>query len=89
MGTNHRTTFRISNRVLALVHGDVGLDRELVGLLACPPDMPSCDAIVVGVDARERVRASLIKGDTGIAIVVGPGGSGRRWLITALVRDAE
>ena len=38
---NHRTTFRVSNRVLSLVHGEQGLDRELVGLVACPPDMPA------------------------------------------------
>ena len=85
---NHRTTFRISNRVLALVHGDEGLDRELVGLVGCPPDMPTCDAIVVDAASRARIRASLAADNTGITIVVGPAGSGRRSLITAVVRDA-
>jgi hypothetical protein len=54
-----RMTFRVARRVLALAHGDVGLDEELAGIAQLPdaePTAPALEALVVGDCVRDRVR---------------------------------
>ena len=86
----HRQTFRVSRRVLALVHGTIALDDELFGLSG-PASATAAEAdLVIGEDVREAVRASLA-GPLGVPRLVvlhGRAGSGRRSLLLAAAAAA-
>jgi predicted nucleic acid-binding protein len=80
----HRTTFRVARRVLALAHGDTGLDEELAGLAARAAGSQRLDQLELEPGARDRVRDSLARASA-LAILHGRPGSGRRsaWLAAA------
>ena len=80
----HRQTWKVSARVLALVHGDVGLDRELVRLAS----MPIASKALGDLELGEGVAAKLVTACArdGIVVAYGSAGSGRR---TALLATLE
>ena len=82
----HRLTFRISQRVLALLHGDDCVDRELIGVVRAPVVTRS-DHLFVNGDARTRVTRAIATREPALVIVVGPDGCGRRSLVTAIARE--
>jgi len=84
----HRMTFRVARRVLALVHGDAGLDEELAGLAARAVAAPRLDELEVDPAARARARDCLAR-EAGLAILHGRAGSGRRSLWLAAAREAQ
>jgi ATP-dependent 26S proteasome regulatory subunit len=78
----HRRTWKVSHRVLALVHGELSLDDQLSEIARIDQDAPSLDDLEVSGDAARRVENAL---DRGVLIVVhGPAGHGRRSLLTAV-----
>jgi ATP-dependent 26S proteasome regulatory subunit len=83
----HRRTFRVARRVLALVHGDIALDDELAGIVELSDRVtPGCE-LEIDADARERVRASLDEA-SGLTVLQGRSGSGRRSLLLSTAWDA-
>ncbi len=79
----HRIALRVSPRVLALVHGVTAVDDELMGIVV--PTHSPCrplDELVVDSAAREQTSAALRR-PTGLTIISGLGGSGRRSLLSA------
>jgi hypothetical protein len=86
----HRQTFRISNRVLGFVHGNVEIDRALVGIVPCPHDMPRSDELIVEDAIRARIDSAILQRE--LVIVMGPADSGRRSMLVAALlatgRDA-
>ncbi len=87
-GPAQRMTFRIARRVLALVHGDEGVDEELAGIAARATDARSLDDLAVEPAARELARDCLTR-SRGLAIVHGRAGAGRRSLWLAAARAAK
>lgn len=81
----HRVSFRISKRVLALVHGEYGIDPELAGYVPVP--VLGGD-LIVNHDVRARVE-DAIRRDRGSVIVAGPAGTGRRSLLVREIRTAD
>jgi ATP-dependent 26S proteasome regulatory subunit len=78
-----RQTWKASDRVLALVHGDTELDPQLARIASPLGPMISADLAVAG-DALEQIRRACTS--DGIVIVFGPVGTGRRsCLIDALL----
>ena len=84
----HRLTFRVTRRLLALVHGDLRLDDELTGIAARPAATTAISDLEVSEPVRDRVRASLPGSGNGVTLLVGPSGIGRRSLWLAAARDA-
>jgi hypothetical protein len=82
----HRATFRISRRVLALVHGETSLDRELCGIVDASAAI-RFDDLVIDAESRSRI-VSAVQTANNLVIVSGPDGSGRRSLLTSAVRTA-
>jgi hypothetical protein len=77
----HRQTFRLAPRLLALVHGHIDLDEDLatIARLAGAPEGP-LDDLVIDPSAKARVQERLTR-PSGLTIVCGLPGSGRRSLI--------
>ena len=84
----HRMTFRVARRVLALVHGEIGVDEELAGVAARGVGAPRLDELELDPDVRERVRDCLARA-AGLAILHGGAGSGRRSIWLAAAREAD
>jgi predicted nucleic acid-binding protein len=84
----HRMTFRVARRVLALVHGEIGVDEELAGVAARGAGGPRLDELELDPDVRDRVRDCLARA-AGLAILHGGAGSGRRSIWLAAAREAE
>jgi hypothetical protein len=83
----HRQTFRVAPRLLALVHGHVDLDDELsaIAQLAGVPDGSVAD-LVIDPAAKARVHERLVR-PSGLTIVCGLPGSGRRSLISRVAAE--
>ena len=84
---SHRMTFRVARRVLALVHGDLGVDEELAGIAERAADAVAMDELEVDPAARDRVREHVARG-SGLAVLHGRAGAGRRSLWLAAAREA-
>ena len=82
----HRIAFRVTPRVLALVHGVIAVDDELTAIVVPDPAMRSLDELVVNSKVREQTCAALER-PTGMTIISGLGASGRRSLLAAAARE--
>ena len=82
----HRTAFRIARRVLALAHGDAGLDEELAGVATRAAGALPLDQLELDPDVRDRLRACLVR--EGLAILQGRPGVGRCSAWVAAAREA-
>jgi ATPase family associated with various cellular activities (AAA) len=83
----HRIAFRVTPRVLALVHGVIAVDDELSGVVVPGQAVRrSLDELVVNPKVREQTCAALDR-PTGLTIVSGLGASGRRSLLAAAARE--
>ncbi|MEJ7601443.1 MAG: AAA family ATPase [Kofleriaceae bacterium] len=81
----HRHTLKVARRVLALVHGKQGLDPEVAGLarfVACDVDV---DQLETSAQAFRALREAF--DGTGLVIVRGAAGTGRRSLVAALAHE--
>lgn len=87
---SHRMTFRVARRVLALVHGDLGLDEELEGIAERAAESMTLGELEVDPSVRDRVREHAMRG-TGLAVLHGRAGSGRRslWIAAAHAAGRE
>jgi hypothetical protein len=82
----HRTAFRVARRVLALAHGDAGIDEELAGVATRSAGALPLDQLELDPDVRDRLRACLVR--EGLAILQGRPGAGRRSAWLAAAREA-
>jgi len=79
----HRQTWKVSSRVLALVHGELSLDPSLGEIATTtPPFMKRLEELEVDTDAARRVDRGMAA--DGLVIVKGGAGTGRRSLVAAL-----
>jgi len=82
---DHRQTFKLSRRVLALVHGEVGLDPAAT-FARFDDSTIALDELEVDPATVSEVERAVKQG--GLTIVRGGIGTGRRSLIAAVVRAA-
>jgi hypothetical protein len=76
----HRRTLRVASRVLALAHGEIGLDDELA---ACATlGVPPSPALEIAPGVTQKVAAGIDGG--GFVVLSGAAGTGRRSLLAAL-----
>jgi ATPase family associated with various cellular activities (AAA) len=87
-GPAHRMTFRVARRVLALVHGDEGVDEELAGIAARAMDARTLDDLEMEAAVKELARDCFTR-SRGLAILHGAVGVGRRSLWLAAARAAR
>jgi hypothetical protein len=81
----HRQTWVLAPRVLALLHGEVALDPDLAGVVRIPPAGPELSALAVAGEVAMQARRAVAQ--DGIAVVaVGASGLGRRSLLVAAAR---
>ena len=76
----HRRTLRVASRVLALLHGEVGLDAELASCATL--EVATSNALEIAPGVTERVDAAIAAG--GAVVLHGAAGTGRRSLLAAL-----
>jgi AAA+ superfamily predicted ATPase len=81
----HRQLVRLAPRVLALAHGEVGLDAEIAGFAAI--DESEIGELEIADEARVAVERA-VKG-SGIVIVRGGAGTGRRSLLLQCARAEQ
>ncbi|HEY5938748.1 MAG TPA: AAA family ATPase [Kofleriaceae bacterium] len=81
----HRHTLKVARRVLALVHGKTGLDPELASLARFVDTQLELDQIETAPQVVRAIDEAFVSA-TGIVIVRGAAGTGRRSLIAALAR---
>lgn len=82
----HRQTFRVSERVVALALGSAAIDPEIADFATVPADVAALHDLVVDSAAVQSL-AHAMANPSGTTIVVGGMGTGRRSLITALGRS--
>ena len=82
-GPEHRQTVKLARRVLALVHGEVGLDEDVEYAAI---DETEIDLAKLEVDETARQRIAAAFDSKELVIVKGGAGSGRRSVITATAR---
>jgi DNA polymerase III delta prime subunit len=82
----HRNTFKVARRILALVHGVVGLDDELAGIAELSADVMPADHLEIDRHLCEEVRRTIAVRN-GICVLQGRCGSGRRSLLTSVARE--
>ncbi len=78
----HRQTVKLAPRVLALVHGDSGLDAQ-ASFARFDDSTLALDELEIDPGAVCEIQSAL---DDGLIVVRGGAGTGRRSLIAALVR---
>jgi hypothetical protein len=79
-----RQTFKVARRVLALAHGDLSIDSEISGIAHVVRCGPQVTALEIEPRAIEAITRAVDRG-TGLVIVHGRVGSGRRSALTAAV----
>jgi AAA+ superfamily predicted ATPase len=84
-----RQTFKVTRRVLALVHGDAEVDTELNGIVICGATDVGLPKLVGDATAIARIEESIRSGESGLTLVHGRTGSGRRSLLTAIASQAD
>lgn len=72
----HRQTWKVAGRVLALVHGELGIDQELAAIATIERDTPDHTDLELAGDSAHRIELALDRGD--IVIAHGRLGTGRR-----------
>jgi ATP-dependent 26S proteasome regulatory subunit len=84
-GTNdvplHRQTWKVSDRVLALAHGEMALDPSLASCAAIAKLSTPIELLMLAGDAAARIRDAVA--NDGIVLVHGSVGSGRRSALVA------
>ena len=76
---------RVARRVLAIAHGDYSADPELAGLVAMSDVMPTLTELTCADSVRSQIDEHIAAA-TGLVILAGPSGSGRRSLLVAATR---
>ncbi|MBL0214437.1 MAG: ATP-binding protein [Myxococcales bacterium] len=84
--SEHRQTWKVSRRVLALVHGDLRLDRALEEL-ACLDTGPSCELAELELTDGAHALVEEAFDRSSMVLVHGRVGTGRRSLLTAIARE--
>jgi len=79
----HRQTFKVSRRVLALAYGDLKLDPDLEGIARVVTHYAPLDTLELASAASEQVCSAVAR--DGVVIAHGRVGSGRRSLLSAAV----
>ena len=79
----HRQTFKVSQRILALAFGDTAIDPTVAGIARVCDGAPALEALELDAGAIDQVRAAVR--DAGLVVVHGRSGSGRRSLLQAVV----
>jgi len=82
----HRQTFKIARRVLALAHGDTGLDPDMFGYAALHAEAAEIERLIINGDVASRVAEAANRGGNRIVVVHGRKGQGRRSLLTGIAR---
>jgi ATP-dependent 26S proteasome regulatory subunit len=79
----HRQTWKVARRVLALVHGEVSIDEQLLALAerVTAPVKP-IGALELAGDAQHRIESAFERG--GVVLVHGRVGQGRRSALLAV-----
>jgi hypothetical protein len=78
----HRRTWKVARRVLALVHGELALDDRLSNVVAIDDAPTSLQGLAVAGDAVQRLERAFDR--QGLLIVYGRVGQGRRSVLTAI-----
>jgi hypothetical protein len=81
-GPMHRRPVRVTARVIALAHGEIGLDRELDGVARTDAGEVAIDALEIASAATRAIETALT--GSGLVIVRGGVGTGRRSVLAAL-----
>jgi hypothetical protein len=81
----HRKTWKIACRVLALVHGELSLDDRLSGAARVEENTLALNELVVSTDAVRRIKAAFDR--EGLLIVHGRVGHGRRSVLAAVAAE--
>jgi hypothetical protein len=84
----HRHTLKVSRRVLAIVHGKDGIDPEIAKLARLVESAPDHADLEVAPHAVQAIDSAFVAG-SGLVIVRGAVGTGRRSLIAALARKHD
>lgn len=82
-GPEHRQTVKLARRVLALVHGELGLDADM-HYASFDDDTVGLDNLEVEPSVRQRIAKAFV--DKDFVIVKGGAGSGRRSIIAATAK---
>lgn len=78
----HRRTWKVASRILALVHGDLRIDESLSTIAAVDTTAPALGDLLYSGDVVQRVEAAF---DRQVVVIVhGRPGQGRRSLLTAV-----
>ena len=77
----HRQTWKVSDRVLALAHGETALDPGVAHFAALASSAIALDDLILADDALARIRGACAS--DGIVLVHGRAGSGRRSALLA------
>jgi DNA polymerase III delta prime subunit len=80
----HRQTWKVAERVLALVHGEVALDPMLAKLATLRSPAAIRD-LVIASDVLERLSAATDQ--SGVVVAYGGAGSGRRSVLEAVIAE--
>jgi len=80
----HRQTWKVAERVLALVHGEVALDPMLARLATVRSPAAIRDLVIAG-DVLDRLSAACER--SGVVVVYGGAGSGRRSVLEAVIAE--
>jgi hypothetical protein len=80
-------TFKLSRRVLALAHGEIGIDPDLGGVASLHRPAADLSELVVDPAVPERLRASMAGSGHRLIVVHGREGSGRRSVVTGIAKE--
>ncbi|MEJ7597434.1 MAG: ATP-binding protein [Kofleriaceae bacterium] len=78
----HRQTWKVARRVLALLHGDLEIDPSLSEIVAVEHEPPHLDDLELAGDAARDITQAFDHGD--LVLVHGRVGSGRRSSLSAI-----
>lgn len=82
---DHRQTWKVSGRVLALVHGELGLDPTVAAFATIADDVHSVADLALAANVATQIEQSLDSAE--ITIAYGASGSGRRTSLVALAAN--
>lgn len=85
LAPSHRQTLTVSERVLTLALGNPSLDPSVAEFATAPDAAAAVEDLVVDSQAAARLHDAM-QDPTGMTLVIGGVGSGRRSLVTAMGR---
>jgi len=80
----YRQSWKLGRRVLALLHGDLGLDPALADLAVIEGEGPRLDELELAGAAARELEAAFDR--AGLVLAYGPVGTGRRSSLVAIAR---